>query len=149
MSANPFEELEALFAAMESRAANPEPVLEEIGSKMLSEAREAFEDRASPNGSRWPSLSLATAAIGKRGTGALKNSLRVAQDGLSLSLASPLPYAAAQNFGNPNNKLFGSSKRAPIPARPFSPVEEEKVPDSVRAAIGKVFGYIFEGNESE
>lgn len=143
---NPFEQLQVLFSEMALRAASPEPVWEAVGSTMLQEAKEAFSERESPLGGSWSRLKPATLAIGKRGTGALKNSLRVSQEAGRLSLSSPLIYAAVQQFGNPGNRLFGTNKIAPIPARSFSPIEDGEVPPKVREAIDRVFEYIFLGD---
>jgi len=143
---NPFEQLQLLFAEMAERAASPEPVWDEVASKMLQEARESFSQRESPSGASWSRLKPATLAIGKGSTGALRNSLRVSQEQGKLSLASPLAYAAAQQFGNPGNRLFGTGKVAPIPARSFSPVEDGEVSPKVRETIDRVFEFIFTGD---
>lgn len=144
---NPFDELQERLDEMRARAENPDEFLDALGQVMLAETRKSFSERESPTGQSWPSLSIATQKIGKRSTGALRNSFSISRQGETLSISSPLAYAMAQNFGNPNNKLFGG-KIAPLPARPFSPVDEnEEISAPIRGFIEQVFEYILEGQD--
>ena len=98
------------------------------GAKIIQEEiKTSFENKASPLGEGWNPPSETTKDLGfKRQlekTGKLKRSIEKGtriQNGFQFT--SKLPYAAAQHFGNPNNKIFGK-KKAPIPARPFIPVD--------------------------
>ena len=56
-------------------------------------------------------------------TGRLRRSLFARGEAKAVAFgASKVAYARAQHFGNPDNRMFGGAA-APIPARPFLPVE--------------------------
>lgn len=56
--------------------------------------------------------------------GRLRASIRSTSTRSSLKFGTNVIYAGPQQFGNPNNRLF-NKRRAPIPARPFLPIEGE------------------------
>lgn len=59
-------------------------------------------------------------------TGRLRRSIFAKASGRSAVVfgAAKLPYARAQTWGNPANRMFGGAP-APIPARPFLPVNAD------------------------
>lgn len=110
--------------------------LERIGFTLSQRIAATFNDQADPFGSPWAPLSPVTIALRRRrragggeqilrDTGALANSITHRLVGTTAVEIGPGPstndYAATQQFGRADNRIFGKSP-APIPARPFLPV---------------------------
>src|SRR5262249_37352106 len=92
----------------------------------------SFATSQSPAGRAWQELSEGTEAINPRrvggkpllDTGRLRGSVTTRVARQQLWFGSNIVYAAAQHFGNPDNKLFGK-KPAPLPARPYLLVAQD------------------------
>lgn len=117
------------------------PAMEVAGDATVSVTDESFESQSSPSGDEWADHSPVTVDLRerKRGRGRrrasssapsmrklidtprLRQSLNAEASKSGFRFGSDAVYAAAQHFGNPENRMFGG-KRAPIPARPFFPV---------------------------
>ena len=123
------------LAGIVERLLDLSPALEVVGAATVTVTDDAFENQRSPSGAEWDDLSPTTVAmrVRKRGpaalparrlidTSRLRQSITTRASASSFTFGSNVVYAAAQHFGNPNNRMFGG-KRAPIPPRPFFPVE--------------------------
>lgn len=139
-----FEALSAVFLAMKARAEDLSPVMDEVGAKLRDSAQDAMEARRSPQGTSWEPRAPSTRAIkGGQISGRLEASLAFDISSAGAEVTSNLPYASVQNYGNPRNKLFGGTVK-PIPARPFSPVNESgELPPTLQTQIGEmIMGFI-------
>lgn len=118
--------------AIAQRLADMSPILRVVGEDIRTETDNAFAQSRSPQGEPWAPLSAATEAINPRrvggsplnDTGRLRGSITYSAQPRSLSFGTNVRYAAAQQFGNPANRLFGR-RPAPVPARPFLPVSPD------------------------
>lgn len=152
-----FDDMDRFFADMASRAENVSPALEKAAGDIGVSIGEAMNSRESPFGEAWAQIkestqriNRASSGISRASSGRLRASLRAELGAdMSIDIKSSLPYANAQNFGNPNNRLFGGAVK-PIPARPFSPISPDgRIPDSLREKIDRyLFEHIF-GEDSE
>jgi len=122
---------------MASRMRDLTPVMEVAAEATVSTSKESFDVQASPSGAEWAELSPVTEAMRfkRRGrgkgpgpqirklidTGRLSNSISGESSKTGFRFGSNVVYAAAQHFGNPDNRMFGGVS-APIPARPLFPV---------------------------
>lgn len=116
------------------RLADMRPIMEVLAADVRTLMDDSFNQLRSPTGEPWRHLSEATESINPRrrggrpenDTGRLRGSMTAQADQHGVLFGSNTLYAAAQNFGNPNNRLFGG-KLAPVPARPFLPVNANGV----------------------
>lgn len=117
------------------------PAMEVAAAATVAVTDESFESQSSPSGNEWADHSPVTVELRerKRGrrrrraadsapsmrklidTSRLRQSINAESSKTGFRFGSDVVYAAAQHFGNPENRMFGG-KRAPIPARPFFPV---------------------------
>lgn len=128
---------------------NPEPVMRAIAQLLESEVRQNFETETDPWGTPWLPLSEATlklkakggiGAVGVKLDGAQLAGNKILRDSGALAggivpthtrrratvkASGPATsYAAAQQFGNPENKM-PKGQLAPLPARPFLPIRPD------------------------
>lgn len=102
----------------------------EIGQVGLELIQSTFLKQRSFNGQFWKGLSSTTLNLRRRkgssstlkllDSGRLFASTRARASASGVEWTNDAPYASDQNFGNPENRIFGKSA-APIPARPFMP----------------------------
>jgi len=112
--------------AIADRLANMRPILEVVAADIRTKTDDSFARAASPTGTPWRGLSDATIAINPRraggtplsDTGRLRQSIATEVGTRELRFGTNVVYAAKQNFGDPNNRLFGRQP-APVPARQF------------------------------
>lgn len=115
------------------RAEDLSPAMGAIGLELSQKAGATFGDQADPYGNAWTPLSPVTIALRQRkrkaggekilrDTGALANSITHEAGRRDVEVGTNLAYAAAQQFGNPANKIYGKAS-APIPARQFLPTD--------------------------
>jgi len=123
-------EAQAMFRRLASVADNMAPALDAIGQLIASSVRGNIASGTDYTGSPFVGLSETTLdrrrKAGKdakplRDTGRLMNSITHRVNGDSVAVFTDVVYAAAQQFGNPGNRMFGKAA-APIPARPFFPI---------------------------
>lgn len=110
--------------------------LKPLGELLREEVEQRFQTQTDPWGAAWTPHSAVTIALrlreGKPGRILLKDrylansfSYRVERSPrprVIISSGGPAaPYAAAQQFGNPRNRMFGKAP-APIPARAMLPL---------------------------
>lgn len=136
-----FKELARLAGLTDNREIRE--LLEVIGDTLVKSAKRRIKStKKDPDGKKWPEYKQSTINFNKR-RGVSNNRSNMLyrsknlHDSIShevnsqliLNLGSDLPYARAQNFGNPRNKFFGKA-RAPIPKREFlgiSRQDEQKI----------------------
>jgi phage virion morphogenesis protein len=126
-------QVRAVLDRLARRAANPRPALLEIGEELTESTLKRFASSTAPDGARWAPNAPSTLARwrgkgGKQpliGEGkALSTRINYNVSGNTLTVGSPMIYAAAQQFGAKRG-AFGSNKRGSpipwgdIPARPF------------------------------
>jgi phage gpG-like protein len=146
-------DVQAELDAMADRLRDLRPVMQIAAQDTVTLTDQSFEDQTSPSGDGWAEHSPTTVALrmkrrnqtgprkrrprGQRAqeqrlpdvrklldTGRLRQSMTGTAGRTGFSFGSNVIYAGAQQFGNPENRLFGK-KRAPIPARPFMPIVAE------------------------
>lgn len=100
----------------------------EASKVIQEEIKKSFNEKKSFEGIGWAPPKESTKKLGFKEqlnkTGKLKKSIQNGkriQNGFEFK--SDLKYASVQQFGNKNNKIFGKAN-APIPARPFIPVNK-------------------------
>lgn len=106
------------------------PINREIGKVGVELIQSTFIRQRSFNGHFWRNLSPVTLHLRRRkgssstlkliDTGRLFASTKASVSARGVEWTNDAPGAADQNFGNPENRIFGKSA-APIPARPFMP----------------------------
>lgn len=139
-------EVQAALRRLQKRLGDLTPVMREIGELIVERAKQRFEASTGPDGQKWernaPStvaaylkqyggsykksggLSKAGAAraAGKKPligeTKQLMDTLHYQAGGDSVTVGSPMRYAAIHQFGG----QAGRGKKVTIPARPFLPV---------------------------
>lgn len=132
---------DALVKALDI-AGDVQPLLEDIGDRIIFNTRRRFAEGVGPDGERWEPLSEITKQLRREGPGsgsdkplndtrALFRSIQKAVTGNTVSVGSNLPYAALQQFGGtirPKNGdflVFGTgentvfAKESKVPARPY------------------------------
>lgn len=117
--------------ALEQRLGDMEAALEVVASDLELMVSDAFENEASPTGKAWTPLSPVTVKLRPKRKGGqilsdrglLQRSVKSRVTDFSALIGTNNKYAKAQQFGNPDNKIFGKYD-APIPARPFLPVDK-------------------------
>jgi phage virion morphogenesis protein len=112
------------------------PEMELIGNEILERARQSFDDEADPWDKKWRPLAPSTVAARQRkakklgltgtgglqilrDTGALLASLNMTSDKDSVTIGSPLEYAAIHQFGG----MAGRGRSVRIPKRSYFPVD--------------------------
>lgn len=118
--------------AIAARLNDMTPILRVKAQDIQTYVDDRFAQSNTPSGQPWRGLSDATEAINPRrvggspllDTGRLRASITTQVGPRSLSFGTNVVYAAAQNFGNPDNRLFGGPP-APIPSRQFLPVSRD------------------------
>lgn len=126
-------QVQAGLAQLARNAADLSPAMDAIGFAISQRVASTFDDQSAPNGAAWTPLSPVTLALRRRkraaggeqilrDTGALANSITHESSRNSVDVGTNRVYAAAQQFGNPANRIFGKAS-APIPARPFLPTD--------------------------
>ena len=114
---------------------NPAVALPNIGEALVNRTRRSFGTATSPYGERWQPLKPITLQRRRGGGGRPLQDTRVLYNSISWQSAGNLAIAVGSSdgvkarvhqFGNPNNRFFGRG-RAPIPARPFLPIQPSGV----------------------
>ena len=144
------EKLRLRVEGMRERAADLSPVLNRQAQTLAGVIDGAFKESKSPNGKAWAKLSDVTA--GRRRKGSSKQLLDTGQ----LKLATfaiggkgaitfgvggvPAAFARVHQFGNPKNRMYNHppGAKAPIPARPFLPLDSSGDGD-FKAGAAKVW----------
>lgn len=140
---------QAVLDQLAQRATNLRPALLEIGEDLTAITKDAFKTSTSPWGERWAPNTEATilahlakfsgsyskrtgriTAAGSRRTinkkpligetRSLSTTIYSRVDGNTLTVGSPMLYAAIHQFGGP----AGKGKKVEIPARPFLPADD-------------------------
>lgn len=122
-----------------SQATHTEPMMNSIAVELLSLTEEAFASEGSPN--QWQSLASATIHNReKKGqwpgkvlqvSGALAASIQPFHNNNEAGLSSNKPYAAIHQFGG----QAGRDRKVTIPARPFMPLDGNKINEEATHAI--------------
>lgn len=118
--------------AVAARLSDMTPILRVVAQDVQTYVDDRFAAANTPAGQPWRALSPATESINPRrvggspllDTGRLRASITTQVGPRSLSFGTNAVYAAAQNFGNPDNRLFGGPP-APVPSRQFLPVARD------------------------
>lgn len=129
------QELEQKLQQLTKKLKNLKPLMSTMGSLMLEATEENFAEE-SFFGVPWAPWSSSTAqqrAGGKKlqDTGSLAGSIHVQADRYSVALGTNLVYAAIHQAGG----RAGRGKASVIPARPFLPVADGKLHESMRRRI--------------
>ena len=139
------------------RLDNLKPAMEDIGRALQNITEDAFAAEASPFGGAWPDLSPVTKArreaLGKwpgpklqMTAGGLAASIFYDADATRVVLGAPKVYAATQQFGRADNRMYNTARGhpAPIPPRPFLPVNPAgELPPAARDEILAILaGYL-------
>lgn len=127
------DETQQRLEEIRARLADLTPVMQVAVADTVTLIDDSFDGQRSPGGQPWAPLSAITIARRRRGpgngfprilinTGRLRQSITGQAGNKGFHFGTNVVYAGAQQFGNPNNRYLGRA-RAPIPARPFLPVE--------------------------
>jgi phage gpG-like protein len=133
LEATGIEETQRALEEMRARLANLTPVMQVAVADTVALIDDSFDAQASPGGAPWAPLKQTTIARRRKGggnaspkalidTGRLRQSITGQAGPTGFRFGTNVVYAGAQQLGNPSNRFFGRA-RAPIPARPFLPVE--------------------------
>lgn len=119
-------QVQAALTRLTSRLANMTPIMEDVGRALGNLTEDAFQ----AEGPGWPALKPVT--VKRRGSahpilqasGGLAASITHGGDATGAWVGVGKQYAAAQQFGNPANKMYNrpGGNPAPIPPRPYLPV---------------------------
>lgn len=163
--------VQAVFDALHARAADLRPALLEIGEDLVAIAKDSFSTSTSPWGEKWAPNAESTVlahlakfsgsyskktgritAIGTRRlmakkpligeTRALSTTIYSRVDGNTLTVGSPMQYAAIQNFSG----RAGRGKKVEIPQRRFMPADEngQLAPGAQQAVLEVLYRYLNE-----
>ncbi len=129
------------------RVRDASPAMEDIARALRNYTEDAFENERSPFGPAWDDLSDVTKAIRAKdghwpgpilkvtGASGLVGSISSAAGADWASIGAGKVYAATHQFGRPDNRFYGGPL-APIPARPFLPIDAAgNLPDGLQAEI--------------
>ena len=147
---------------LQGKLGDARPVLQEMGEAMLARMDERFARAQAPDGTPWAANSPVTIAryLGKYGnsytktgklskagarraggkkplqgeTGSLRGTIHYSVSGDTLTLGSPMVYAAVQQFGA-RARQFGRAPWGNIPARPFLPINATGELDAGEEAV--------------
>lgn len=119
-------EVRQMFSRLQKRLGDLTPVMEDLGELIVERTKQRFARSTDPAGRPWAPNKPATLAR-KKGTKpligetkSLMGTLYYRADRASVTVGSPMEYAAIHQFGG----QAGRSKKATIPPRPFLPVTE-------------------------
>lgn len=122
-----------------SQATNTAPMMNSIAVELLSLTEEAFANEGSPD--KWESLAEATIlSRTKKGqwpgkilqvSGALAASIQPFHSDSEAGLSSNKPYAAIHQFGG----QAGRGGKVTIPARPYMPLDGDKINEEATQSI--------------
>lgn len=124
-------EVRATLARLVETVAHPREALDAVGLALVSRIRGTIASGQDYKGVAFMPLSPVTLARRRkqgrgaqilRDTGRLLNSITHHADDTTVEVSADAVYAAAQQFGNPDNRMFGKAP-APIPPRPFFPID--------------------------
>lgn len=124
----------------------PKKAFDAIGTLLASRIRSNIAEGHDYTGAPFVPLSPVTLALRRKGgegakplhdTGRLMNSITHQADSDGVDVFTDVEYAAAQQFGNPNNRMFGKAP-APIPARRFFMIDEAGQADIQQAEIDEI-----------
>lgn len=135
VEATGIDEAQRALEEMRARLANLTPVMQVAVADTVALIDDSFDSQSSPGGAPWAPLKATTIARRRKGggsgspralvdTGRLRQSITGQAGATGFRFGSNVAYAGAQQLGNPNNRFFGRA-RAPIPARPFMPIEKQ------------------------
>lgn len=139
--------VQRMLQRLGQRARDLSPVLREIGSSVVDEARLGFKASTDPYGQPWKPLKAATIARRRKGsakplldTGRLRNSIAWQQAGpAAVDIGTSLAYAAIHQFGG----QAGRKRKTTIPARPYIATKERGLPraygEIIRDALARHF----------
>jgi phage gpG-like protein len=122
-------EAAAMLNAIADRLSNLQPIMEVVAADVRTFVDDRFASGTDVDGVAFKALSHTTETISPRRIGGrplndttrLRRSFTTRTNPRGFTFGSNVVYAAAQNFGNPANRVFGKAS-GPIPARPFLPV---------------------------
>ena len=134
VEATGIDDVQVRLEEMRSRIANLRPVMQVAVADTVTLIDDSFDSQTSPSGTPWDGLSDTTIARRRKGkgegspralidTGRLRQSITGEATDKGFRFGTNVIYGGAQQFGNPKNRFFGRQP-APIPARPFMPVEK-------------------------
>lgn len=137
--------------AIANRTGNMMPVIRAIASAMRTATSRRFDAGRDPDGAAWRTLSPTTISMRRRGrgeggprplldTGRLRRSITFSATANTLRFGTNVVYAAAQQFGNQHNRIFGRTP-APVPARRFLPLSVDGgrlAPEGLRETINAI-----------
>lgn len=120
-----------------ARCRDLSPASEIVAQKVKAFIDKRFDNSIDTSGSPFSPLSEATKKIDPSRTNGLplvkrknlQNSIRVEANPDGISISTPVVYANAQNYGNPDNRVFGKAP-GPLPARKFLPVNRDLTLDT-------------------
>ena len=151
------QQVQAALTALAGRLDHLKPALEDIGRALQNITEDAFAAEASPFGGAWPDLSPVTKArrakLGKwpgpmlqMTAGGLAASIFYDANDQRVILGAPKVYAATQQFGRADNRMYNTPRGhpAPIPPRPFLPVNPAgELPPAAQSEILSILaGYL-------
>jgi phage virion morphogenesis protein len=160
----PGRTLQAL-RTLEAVTGRPAALLRAIGTGLLRNAQDRFEEARAPDGSAWAPLQPFYLEV-KRGPGILRGagmrgglqgSLTMDSDDRSVVVGSARVYAAAHQFGatirpraakvllfrTARGRVWGAAKEVTIPARPYlglSRQDEETILDVTETVLQRALG---------
>jgi phage virion morphogenesis protein len=143
-------EIRELLSQVLARMDDVTPAMKEIGEIVLESVQRNFEEKRSPEGSRWQPLAPSTVkeklARGRSPTdilidrGILMGSIHRQADAHGVTIGTNVVYAAVHQFGAAFTTLKGR-RTVRIPARPYLGVRDTDWPE-IRAALAR---FIVEG----
>lgn len=163
--------VQSALKALADRATNLQPVMAQIGERMMEDTKRRFETSTGPDGQRWQANSAATlqalsdrlgksyrtksGALNTKGAARLANKkplidkgdlrrqfvLSVGND--SLTLSNTMAYAVIHQFGG----QAGRGHKTTIPARPFLPVKPDGTlyPQEQAAVLDELNNWLING----
>lgn len=160
---NGFEDAAEDLAEAMKKTEDLSEIMEERAAEMALRVDDAFNAEKSLDGKAWKPLSPATLHIRQtrklkaktnsrailKDSGLLKRGITTEHDKKSFAIGVSGPaaeYARKMQMGDPSNKLPGG-KRAPIPARPYLPMDatgKPKFPEEfVRETMEMIAEHVF------
>lgn len=129
------DDVQVQLEEIRDRLANLQPVMQVAVADTVTLIDDSFDSQSSPSGAPWAGLSEVTLARRRKGkgsgspralidTGRLRQSITGQASDQGFRFGTNVVYGGAQQFGNPRNRFFGKHP-APIPARPFMPIERD------------------------
>jgi len=135
-------EVDQALASLEAFAANPQPLLAEIGEIVLSQGQDSFENQAAPDGTPW----IPSQRVEQHGgqtlvdKGQLLASLGMEVLPDSVMVGTNKVYAAIHQVGG----KAGRGGKTTLPARPFLPdehtVDWAEINRAIKAHLAEVLG---------